>query len=471
VFRRLDATYPNLHAQVTLDPAYDLEADRVRPQIAAKFRPDVVNRAQKTYRYYISSLDADLARDFKEKERPGIGDELLSINGIAMNDWAKQNFLFCKFPLREQCEANFFDHFRKELIGWDRSQSINYKLRRNSREWSVNVPFKVPESLGSKSGSASQASSSENECPVELDRYDGFKVVLKGFNICVFESEKWPGVTVLRLASFTYRGLPKEQKIQSVKDEVDRFYDKYWKAKASSTKKLIIDVMENGGGDVPVPWYQMFLDRPFQEQYVQFKKVAEIETPDVRKEMFYNDPGHVLWFDKIKADGRYQKTRLGAFLPTQPAFCADEKKSCDEGLFEPIQHGFKGDIRVLVDEWCISSCTGFVWQLKNKIGKRVKIVGFPDSGDSAYARLFLDLYLTKEAPGYKTVVVARPGRTKQMLPDGAVLRQQVTVTRSTDEKNRIISAIPTMPEVWVPNRFHNFDDTWEATVFKEALKQ
>ncbi len=467
VFRRLDATYPNLHAQVTLDPTFDLEAGRVRPIIAARFRAEIVNKGQKSFKYLISSLDKDLALIFKEQERPGLGDEVIEINGKPTRDWSNQNFLFCKLPMREQCEANFFDHFRKELIGWDRSQPLSYKLRRNGREWSVNIPFKIPEPLNSQSNS----SAAEDECAVASDRYDGFKPVLKGFNICVFESEKWPNVSVLRIASFAYRGLPKEQQIQSLKEEVDRFYNEYWKAKAPTTKKIIIDVMSNGGGDNPVRWYQVFLDKPFQEQYVQFKKLPEIEDPEIRKEMFYADPGHELWFDKIKQNGSYAKTPLGSFLPTQPAFCADETKSCDESFYEPLQHGFKGKVDILVDEYCISSCTGFVWQFRDKLKSRVKLLGFPDSGDSAYARLFLDVYLTSDSPGYRVSISPRQGRTMQRLPEGAMLRQQVTVTRSTDAKGRIISAIPMIPDVWVPNRYHHFDDTWEATVFKEALKQ
>ncbi|PIU01083.1 MAG: hypothetical protein COT74_00840 [Bdellovibrionales bacterium CG10_big_fil_rev_8_21_14_0_10_45_34] len=466
VFRRLDATYPNLHAHLSLDRNYDLTS--VRPIIAATFRAEIVNKGQKTFKYMISSLDKELASAFKERDRPGIGDEVLAINGTSMSEWSKQNFLFCKFPLREQCESDIFEHFRKELGEWDRSKPLTYKLRRNSRQWEVRIPIKIPVPANIQTKNDSGVS---KECPVELDRYADFKVVLKGLNICVFESDKWPGVVMLRIASFAYFKLPKEEAIRSLKQEVDRFYAEYWKAKAPLTKKLIVDLIDNGGGDTPIRWYQMFLDRPFQEQYVQFKKTTEIEDADIRKKLFYNDHGHELWFEKIKRNGTFSKTNSGDFLPNHPAFCADETKSCDEGFYEPVKHGFKGQMDLLVNELCISSCTGFVWQLKDKLKSRVRILGFPDSGDSTYGRLLIDVFLTSEVPGYKIVISPRQPQSTQKLPKNALLRQQVAVTRTTDEKGKVFSGIPVMPDVWVPKRYRHFDDTWEATVFQEALKR
>jgi hypothetical protein len=468
VFRKLDATYPNLHAQLTLDDKYDIAAGRLRPKIAFKFGAEVIGPKQTKFNYMISSIDTELIKDIKEVVRPALGDNLVAINGKSMSIWSNENFLYCKFPLRQQCEANIFDHFRKGFLSWDWRSPLTYTLERNGRTWEVKVPVELPNP--NAKNPPSQDSKGDSNCPVEPDRYEGFKPVFQGLNICVFESETFPNVTVLRIASFRYRDLPKESKIQSLKDEVEQFNESYWKAKATSTRKLIVDVLDNGGGDTPVAWYQLFYSKPFQEQYVQFKKLMELEDDHIRKDLFYDDAAKEIWFSDLKKGGTYERVKLDSFLPTIPQFCAHENQSCDKGLYEPLKHGFKGKVRIMVNEWCISSCSGFVWSMKDQLGTRAKLVGFPDSGDTAYARLFLDVYLeSSSANGFRLQVSPRPGRTRQNLPDGAILRQQVTATRSTDSKGKVISATPTKTDIWIPYRYRHYDDSWASLVFKAAL--
>lgn len=469
VFRKLDATYPNLHAHVVLNDEYDIAVGRVRPRISVRFGPEIVERAKKVTRYKVNSIETDMMKVFKEANRPAVGDEILSINGKPIRQWSRENYVYCKFPLREQCESNFFDHFRKGLLSWDWRKPLKFTLRRNGRTWEIEVPFEVP-TQNMPNIQAAISRTSEPECPVESDRYGSFSPVYKGHNICAFESGKHPNMTVLRIASFAYRDLRKDAKIRSVKDEVESFYSNYWKAKAPSTKRLIVDVIDNGGGDTPIVWYQIFYDRPFQEQYVQFKKILELADQKIRKDLFYEDGGKEIWFAELMKSGVYEKFKVGSFLPAIPQFCTSEDKNCAEGLFEPRPNGFKGQIYLLVNEWCVSTCSGFAWSVKNQFGKRAKLFGMPDSGDSAYARLYLDVYLDSSDPdGFRTEVSPRPGRTRQNLPAGALLRQQITATRSTDAQGRVISALPTPIDVWIPYRYRHYDGTWESKVFNAAL--
>lgn len=475
VFRKLDATYANLHAQVVLDDKYDIAAGRLRPRIGIRFGAELIGPKQKKMTYKISALDTEMMKEFKESNRPAIGDELLFINGRPLAEWSRENFIFCKFPLREQCEANIFDHFRKAFLSWDWRQPLEYTLRRNGRTWSVKVPVEIQTQSAKQNiqKSASQVTTAENdECSIRHDRYEGFNTVYKGVNVCVFESPKMPNVTVLLITSFRYRELSKESKIQSLHDEVEQFYESYWKIKAPATQKLIIDLIDNGGGDVPVAWYQLFYNKPFQEMYVEFRKLPELENDQIRKDLFYGDKGKEIWFGNIKKTGIYQKIKVGDFLPTVPQFCATEDQSCEKGLYSPRNNGFKGQVRLMVNEWCISTCTGFVWSLKDQLGRRVKIIGIPDSGDSAYARLFIDVYLDSSKPeGFRTEVSPREGGSRQKLPEGAILRQQVTATRSTNSKGKVLSATPLKIDVWVPYQYRHYDDTWEAKVFKKALSE
>ncbi len=473
VFHRLDQTYPNLHAQVTLNDEYEIAPERKRPTISVRFRAENITRTQKTFRYRVRITSDSLLKDVPESKRPQDDDELLQINNRDIQEWSIDNFIFCKFPYREQCERNIFDSFRKGFLGWDWRQKLEYTLRRDQRIWTVEIPVGFPpQAPATAPTSADTTTAQTRECPGGDNRYQDFKPVYKGANICVYESAKHPFVTVLHIASFAYQNFPKSDLIRSNGTEVRAFNDNYWRAKAPETKKLIIDVIDNGGGNIPMDWYQSLLDKPFQEQYVQFKKTSEFEVDSIRKHLFYDDPAKDIWFEKLKASGAYQKIKMGSFLPHIPQYCATEDKSCEIGKYTPLKHKFKGQVRVLVDEWCISTCTGFVWNLKDKLGKRAKLVGMPDSGDSGYARLYVDVYLDSTKPeGFRITTSSRQPLSRQRLPEGALLRQQVSATRSTDEHGRIVSAQPAVVELWTPHRYKQSDDQWMAAAFEMALKK
>lgn len=472
VFHRLDQTYTNLHAQVTLHNDYEIAPDRKRPTVSARFRTEKIVRGTKNYRYRISSVSESMLASLDSTQRPVDGDELLQINGRDIQHWARENFIFCKFPYREQCESNFFDSFRKGFLGWDWRSPLEYTLKRGKRIWTTSIPVGTQPERKSASLSADTTGAVVKECPNGDNRYKDFKPVHKGLNVCVYESEKYPGIAVLNITSFAYRNIPETEPIRSVGAEVNFFNDNYWRTKSGSIKKLIIDVIDNGGGDTPVGWYQMFFDKPFQEQHVQFKKTPEFENTEIRKNMFYNDPSKDIWFKKLTASGTYGKLKIGAFLPHIPQFCADEKQSCELGKYEPSRHNFNGQIRILVNEWCISSCTGFVWNIKDKIGPRAKLVGMPDSGDSGYARLYVDAYLDPTATdGFRIATSARQPQSRQRLPDGAFVRQQVSATRSTDENGKIVSAIPATVEEFVVWEYKMSDEQWLHKAFEIAIKR
>lgn len=124
---------------------------------------------------------------------------------------------------------------------------------------------------------------------------------------------------------------------------------------------------------------------------------------------------------------------------------------------------------MMTNEWCISSCSGFVWSMKKQLN--AKIIGLPDSGDSAYARLFVDIYLDfKSQDGFRLEVSSRKARTNQKLPEGALLRQQVSATRSTDSKGKLLSGRPRYVDEWVAPVYRSYLGSWESQVFKAALK-
>ncbi|MES2855433.1 MAG: hypothetical protein V4692_06210, partial [Bdellovibrionota bacterium] len=320
VFTKLDMSYPNLHAIVTLSDEYNMSLGRVRARIGARFGPQEIFKNKGVAKYVISSIDTPVLKDMRESMRPAIGDEVLKINDRSIADWATENFIYCKFPYRVQCESNFFDSFRKGYLSWNWTQPLKYTLQRNGRVWTTDVPYETQKAETSQS--TTSAALKDFDCPAQPDRYFEFAAVYAGRNICVFESPKHPSVVLLRLASFAYRGIPAGEKIQTLDEEVSAFFEKYWQSRMDSTKTLIIDLIDNGGGDTPVEWYRIFYPNPFQEQFVQFKKLTEFEDAKIRQDLFYGDDEKEIWLDELKKSGKYAKIKVGDFLPPVPQFCA-----------------------------------------------------------------------------------------------------------------------------------------------------
>jgi hypothetical protein len=253
--------------------------------------------------------------------------------------------------------------------------------------------------------------------------------------------------------------------------EVESVWSSYWKKKSNKATEVVIEIIGNGGGDIPIPWYKLFFKNPFQEQYVQFKKILELDNPILRKEMFYHENGKEIFFQNLIKSGAYSKIKNGDYLPHIPQFCVHDNQDCREGSYLPYEHSFKGQIKILVDSWCISSCSGFVWQFKHHLPKQVQTYGHPDSGDTSYARVYIDVVLnTKLKKGYEIIINPRPGRTSQDLPKGTLLRQAVPVTVSTDENGKIISATPTEIDIWVPFRYQDGWQKWKVEVVKAAIQ-
>jgi|GEM_PF-3524559 len=469
VFKMLDATYPNLHAQVFLAPELDWRQSEGRLTLGASIRAEATNKGERPKKFRIGSVRKELLEKLPEKDRPAIKDQVLAINGNPVSYWENENFHFCKFPLREQCASDFFDNFRKEILSWTRKQPLRITLKREQRQWTIDLPFTAASTGGTTSNPDEGA---DDPCGVAKDRYPEFKLVYRGYNACAFESDHYPGTALIRIRGFKYFDASEGIKFKNTDDEVEAFWNEYWKSRSRSTKHVIFDVIENGGGDWVIPWYSLFFKGPFQEQYVSFKKIRELsDDPKVLDELFYNEKAKHLWLERLKSKGTWAKTSVGGFLPPVPQFCVSSKEDCSKGLFDSRDNGFTGDIKILVDQWCISSCVGFVWNFKDVLGDRVKFYGMPDSADSAYGRVYIDLFLDPSAKeGFRLKVSPRPGATLGTLPQGAIARQAVSVTRSTEKNGKVISGIPMKMDGWVPQKNHYSDENWETSVLKRALE-
>ena len=456
VFRKLDATYPNLHAKVALLPELDINETQGIVNLPFEFAPEVVSKNQKKFKYRITQSSLDGVRR---------GDQLLAINSVPLNKWSQQNFIYCKYPLREQCELVLFQNFKNEILDWDRKQPIHLLLKRDNKEFSFESPIEIVK----KTNFYDSFDFMNPPCGVRLERYMDWHLVFQGYNLCAFEHPSKSNTVLIRIRNFVYNGYGGRPKPPiDISGDVENFWNNYWKENAPQTKTLIIDVIDNPGGDILVDYYGIFFKAPFQEQYTQFKKIREFERKDILESIYWGEKAKDLWLDNIKNNGVFAATKEGDFLPHIPQFCADQKKDCREGLFPIRNNGFEGKVKLLFNHDCVSSCVGFVFNMIDVLKDRVTTYGMPDSADSAYARLTLGLNIA-DGENIETLVLSLK-TFKEKKPDSPWVREAVSVSRSTDSKGKILSGIPMRVDHWISRSWTQTSDEWAKQVLDKAIE-
>lgn len=462
VFARFDATYTNLHAHIDLNPEYSFRSES-KLKIAIAMMPEVLTRDGAKAKYRLAIVRKELFKNLDDNKRPAVGDEVTAINGRSMEDWANENFEFCKFPLRTQCDLNFWDDFKSEVLSWYRRMPLTISVKRNGKILTFNVP------VVARANGQSDEPASTPPCGVDHTRYPGFKIAYNGHHACVFESPVDPGVAVLRIRSFRYKNLPESAKIKNIRDETSQFSQSYWTKNSKLLKTLVIDVVENLGGDAVTSWSSLFIPTAFQDQWVQFKKLQEFSEPSWQSEAFYNDKGKFAVVKKWQKDGTWAKIKTDDFLPPMPQFCVSENGDCLKEAWPTEHKEFTGKYVILTDHWCISSCVGFVWTMKNYLKERVSFAGVPDSGDSTYSRAYIEGRLIDRPPYVSISVTSRPSGTHAEVGKDAIFKQAVSVSRSTDDKGNIISGMPQKMDLFLSQNWDQSVDNWVAKLVKESL--
>ncbi len=346
---RLNLAFPNLHSSMRPGKeAMKHIPKRILPSI--EFSAEWYSEHQ--IRYVVSRVGTENRR--ADELLPRIGDEVVAINGRKTADWQKENFEFCKFSIKEQCDFELPLTFAKELLSWTRDEPLTYTLKRNEATWSVSVEIKE---VGTYFPPPQRAYS----CKQELNRYADFTLVYGGNRACIYESNKFPGKAIFRIGSFNYpdETLVKNEPIDSLQKEIEALYP--WWLQHATWSHLIFDIIDNHGGNSPIGYYQILFQHDFQEQYVSFKKTPEMEILHLRESIFWGSPGQEIWFQNILNSGIWATIPQYQYTNPIPMFCADESKDCRVGLFPVRKHPFRGRISVLLNQWCVSSCDGFAY--------------------------------------------------------------------------------------------------------------
>lgn len=449
---RLDQAYPNLHSFSNLGAELSQSLPR-RLTPLVRFSTDWLSESQTRFR--VSKVEPGLS--IPADSYPVVGDEIIAINGKAMAYWSDVNFDFCKHPLRSQCDTLMSEKIIGRLLPWTQHQPLSYTLNRAGRHWTIAVPIV-------EAPAKPHADPTHLECGNAPARYKGFIPTYIGRRLCVYESTHATSTAIMRITSFTYPRLPEGHAIPSLEQELITFYP-WWKAHGTF-EHLVIDLIDNGGGNAPIPYYQVLFGSPFQEQYFRLKKSPEIIEERIRKGIFWGSTGLEVWFQDILKSGIFSATATGGLLPPVPMFCPDESKNCSDGLFDPWAHPFTGKISVLLNEWCVSSCDGFAYAIQEHFGARAKFYGHPQAADTAFARMTIHAFLDPAQPKGFTLKV-RPIRT-EMNP-APYFSQTVSVSRSVTADGTVVSGIPVPLDGFIAETLENHD-RWVQTALDAALK-
>lgn len=448
-YKRLDATYPNLHARLYFDDFLNQDRAEGVARFDFEIAPQLTSRDQAHYQYFVSKTF--------DNSFLVLGDEITAINDISIATLQDENFIFCKFPLKSQCALELFNQFSKELLFWTRDQKLDVTVRRNHKLMTFSSRVSIEKSQ-------SKSNNQIRECSTEGRHYRDFELTYKGFNLCAFTSKKYPNTIVVRIPSFVYTP---DDPITRLEAEVEYFWFNFWKENSQRFKTIIFDVIGNYGGNSPIPYYALVALKPYQEQYVQFKKIKEFEQPDIFDSLFWGDNGKKIWFEDLKKSGMWNATKEGEFLPPVPQFCRHQDRNCNAGLFEPYPHQFRGQIKILLDQWCISSCVGFVDNLARLYPNKIQFFGHEDSGDSTYSRLTLALDDSSRDLKISTLPLSR---AKKPESSHLVLRQVLSLTRSTSRSGEVLSGKPQKISKWIPRSWNEDTQKWSANVFRASLK-
>ena len=175
-FACLDQAYPNLHSSLTIGDHY---TQFVLPKIDLSV--PIVTEWQSPNEVQYKTLTED---------------QLIAINGRSINQWQKENFEFCKFPLLEQCDMLLISNLQKELLAWDRTQPLQFTLKNGAKIWTTEVQWNLRKSM--------PPPPHQDYCKNETNRYQNFQRVYTGNRTCVYESSRYPDTAILRITSFYY---------------------------------------------------------------------------------------------------------------------------------------------------------------------------------------------------------------------------------------------------------------------------
>lgn len=473
VFKKVDAAFENLKSPLELNPDLEGKHHNQRSLFGIFISPEITHLQQTSFKYHIALVHKKL---WQTEQMPQVGDELISVNGLAVDRLVEMNRQVCKLKTDVQCALELSENLRSELLNWRWGQKLKISVLRKNQKLDFEVPIVVKELKDyEREDRPIELQSEVYPCGIDLkNHYYGFGFVYIGRNACILESHEKPGVVILRISSFNYSA--NNQLIQNVKAEVEQLQSKYWNDHVHQIKQLVIDVMDNEGGEAPIPYYALLFSRIFQEHYIRYKKIPEWSQPEFVEDYFSeeHDGGKSIWFRSIQQDESFAKVANFSLLKPIPKYCVHPKLDCREGFFEPLIYDkkktFQAPIKIMLNQLCQGTCTGFVYNIKRYLKDRVRVYGLPDSGDNTYARAHLKLYLDENSKtGFSYKLVSSHADTMS-IENNLILTQVLPITQTTDYRGQSLSNKPQDVEHFVPLSYKNYPNGYYMSVFKSLFE-
>jgi hypothetical protein len=137
LFKRLDATYTNLHSKLILNEQMFESVNSLLNNTTMIGTFSEVTPGKKTRLLVTYIDDIDLRGIINE------GDEIVKINGRTVESWLDENFIFCKQPLRNQCDHDFENNLLKLNLSWKKTK-LTYSIKHLEKIIDVDVKFFKP---------------------------------------------------------------------------------------------------------------------------------------------------------------------------------------------------------------------------------------------------------------------------------------------------------------------------------------
>jgi len=443
-FRQLDLSYPSQHAGH--DFKYSGPAALV-PKVRFVSNWITLDRVE----LVVSNVDSDFM--VGKRGIPALGDRVVAINFRSIPSWFEEGFEFCKFPQKNQCDAEFAANFRLQRFSWTQEKPLVYTLERSGRTWDVNIPLRP--SIG-----GGVTVDMGHGCSGDLDRYSDFQLRYAGNKACLYTSKRQPRTAILRISSFRYS---EGEAIGGVRQEVDHLHR--WLTRNKNLQKLIIDLADNSGGDSPLPYFRLFMNRSFQgPDFTKLKNIHELSDPKFRAKTLWDSPEAEAWYQGMVKSGELAKIPVDGFLPPMPKFCLGPPSLCDHNLIKPFPDAFSGTIVLIVNRYCMSACDRFTFIAKDLLNDRTKLVGEPTSADTGYSRLTVHL-LKQKQNGLWTVLSAQgDGVTEQEWES-----QSVVTAETVNKSGELLDGHPVAIDTFVPTIFDS-KIKWPDLAVSAAVK-
>jgi hypothetical protein len=334
------------------------------------------------------------------------------------------------------------------------------KFYRNGKTWSLNIPFKILTSSNEdtnenlKNEPTKLSETKDFKCKVSQEVYNkDFKLIFDSDTACAFENKKYKNTVFLVISEFNEKSFT----------DAKKFFESFWKEKAFEQKQIIIDLTKakSQTGNYHVAWLNLFLLDDYETLFVQFKNIKELQNQKLREHIFKQSIGKNIWYARLKNDLNFNNNLSNDdFLPPVMQNCDFNEKNC-KTFFKPYQHGFQGKINIFYNKNCEKSCLIFLSILKDNLKDKVLLIGQHDSGNTTFS------YLTLELKTNGKIKITEHQENHLPLEDDTILKQDVAITKTTDEKGNLYSGKPYKPDIFKPTYYNQSLIDWQRELLKE----